>query len=35
MKKDAVRTQELKYQREYDGEVKNYFVNILDRKSVV
>jgi hypothetical protein len=30
MKKDAVRTQELKYQREYDGEVKNYFVNIFE-----
>jgi hypothetical protein len=26
MKKDAVRTQELKYKREYDGEVNNYFV---------
>ena len=23
MKKDSVRTQELKYQREYDGEVNN------------
>mgnify|MGYP001292626323 FL=1 len=30
MKKDAVRTQELTYQREYDGEVKNYFVNIFE-----
>ena len=30
MKKGVVRTQELKYQREYDGEVKNYFVNIFE-----
>ena len=30
MKKDAVRTQELTYQREYDGAVKNYFVNIFE-----
>ena len=30
MKKDSVRTQELKYQREYDGEVNNYFVNIFE-----
>ena len=28
--KNPVRTQELKYQREYDGEVKNYFVNIFE-----
>lgn len=30
MKKDSVRTQELKYQREYDGEVNNYFINIFE-----
>ena len=28
--KNPVRTQELRYQREYDGEVKNYFVNIFE-----
>ena len=28
--KHPVRTQELRYQREYDGEVKNYFVNIFE-----
>ena len=30
IKKNPVRTQELTYQREYDGEVKNYFVNIFE-----
>jgi|TARA_R110000823_G_scaffold197481_2_gene328654 hypothetical protein len=30
MKKSPVRTQELTYKREYDGEVKNYFVNIFE-----
>ena len=30
MKKSPVRTQELTYQREYDGEVKNYLVNIFE-----
>ena len=30
MKKNPVRTQELTYQREYDGAVKNYFVNIFE-----
>ena len=29
-KKNPVRTQELTYQREYDGAVKNYFVNIFE-----
>ena len=28
--KNPVRTQELTYQREYDGAVKNYFVNIFE-----